>query len=69
MFTWIQAYLTLVAALSSDKATIQYKLVGFLTHQYIILQMAEELSSAQAIKYNQEFCEWAVAKRIRFGES
>ena len=65
IFTWVQAYSVLVAALTSDKATTKDESVGLVAHQHIILQMAKELSPAQALKYDQEFHEWAAAKDVK----
>ena len=65
IFTWIQAYSILMVALTSDKITNKDESVGLVAHQHIILQMAKELSPMQALKYDQEFHEWAAAKDIK----
>ena len=65
IFTWMQAYSILMAALTSDKTTTKDESVGLVAHQYIILQMAKELGPTQALKYDQEFREWAAAKDIK----
>ena len=40
MFTWVQAYLVLMAALASDPATSKEESVVLIAHQHIILQIA-----------------------------
>ena len=54
IFTWVRAYSILMAALTSHKATTKDKSVELVAHQHIILQMAKELSTTQALKYDQE---------------
>lgn len=40
-----------------------------MAHQHVILQMVKELGTAQALKYDQEFREWAAAKdQKKWGE-
>ena len=65
IFTWVQAYSVLMAALTSHNATTKDESVGLVAHQHIILQMAKELSTTQALKYDQEFREWAAAKDVK----
>ena len=54
-----------MAALASDKITTKEESVGLVAHQHIILQIAKELSPAQALKYDREFREWAAARDIK----
>ena len=54
-----------MAALTSHKATTKDESIGLVAHQHIILQMAKELSPTQALKYDQEFHEWAAAKDVK----
>ena len=53
-----------MAALTSHKATTKDESVGLVAHQHIILQMAKELSTTQALKYDQEL----LPKMSRSGE-
>ena len=54
-----------MTALTSHKATTKDESVGLVAHQHIILQMAKELSPTQALKYDQDFHEWAAAKIVK----
>ena len=54
-----------MSALISHKATTKDESIGLVAHQHIILQMVKELSPTQALKYNQEFREWAAAKDVK----
>ena len=51
IFTWVQAYSVLMAALTSHKATIKDESVGLVAHKHIILQMAKELSTTVALTW------------------
>ena len=54
-----------MAVLASDPATSKEESVGLMAHQDVILQIAKELSFAQALKYDRKFREWAAARDIR----
>ena len=54
-----------MSVLTSHKATTKDESIGLVAHLHIILQMAKELSPTQALKYDQEFHEWAATKDVK----
>ena len=55
-----------MATLGSDPATYKEESLGLVAHQHVILQnyLAKELSSAQALRHDQDFWEWTAGRDI-----
>ena len=60
--SWMQAYSTYAAALTSAEETTKPESAGLLAHMYTVLQLAKDLGGTQWTQYDKAFREWAAAK-------
>lgn len=59
---WIQAFFVYAAVLGGASGTSHEEIVGLWAHQHLIVQLHKDMGTAQCIKYDQDFREWAAAK-------
>ena len=63
--SWVQAFSVYAAALGGARSISYEQSVGLWAHQHLIVQLHKDLGATQAIKYDQDFREWAAAKGIK----
>ena len=58
-----------MAVMLSAETTSKEETAGLATHMHLILQLSSDMGGMQWLRYDQEFREWATARRVkRWGE-
>ena len=65
IMTWLTAFSRFMAVMLSTEATSREEAAGLTAHQYVILQLYDDLGDNHWLKYDTEYREWAAAKGIR----
>ena len=69
IMSWLTAFSRLMAVLLTVEETIKDETAGLAAHQYVILQLHNDLGSNRWLQYDLKYREWAVAKEYGYGVS